>query len=141
MTGPRDTISVRIDPASDIGLVHDDDAGLSVQITTDETYTDGAGQLRDVVPVRVVETDQYVSSGGWLYDSIPAAIGGGPPPTGDYLLTEGGDRLTLEDGTPIEVTGTITGLPVATDLDGTEWAVMVQAGVTVRVRTRDLAYG
>lgn len=62
---------------------------------------------------------------------------GGPPPD-DYLLTEDGDRIVQEDGTPIEVTGTIAGLPVATALDGTEWVFVVQDGDTVKCLLSDL---
>ena len=59
-------------------------------------------------------------------------------PSGDFLLTEDGDRLTLEDGSPIEITSTIAGLAIATDLDGTEWAFLLQDGATVKVLLSDL---
>lgn len=59
-------------------------------------------------------------------------------PTGDVLLTEDGDRLTLENGTPIALTGTIAGLAIAADHDGTEWAFILQDGATVKVRLSDL---
>jgi hypothetical protein len=58
--------------------------------------------------------------------------------TGDFLLAEDGHRITLEDGTPIELTGTIEGLAVAIDLDGTEWAFILQDGATVKARLSDL---
>ncbi len=58
--------------------------------------------------------------------------------TGDFLLTEDGDRITLEDGTPIELTGTIEGLATAVDLDGTEWGFILQDGATVKARLSDL---
>jgi hypothetical protein len=55
-----------------------------------------------------------------------------------FLLTEDGDRITLEDGTPLELTGTIDGLAIAVDLDGTEWAFILQDGATVKVRLSDI---
>ncbi len=59
-------------------------------------------------------------------------------PGADHLLTQDGDRLTLDDGTPIVLDGTIAGLAAATDLDGTEWVFFVQDGTTVKCRLSTL---
>lgn len=59
-------------------------------------------------------------------------------PIADFLLTEDGDRITHEDGSPIDVSGTVAGLATATDLDGTEWAFILQDGATVKVPLSDL---
>jgi len=59
-------------------------------------------------------------------------------PTSEYLLTEDGDRITLENGTPIALTETIAGLAAAVDVDGSEWAFILQDGATVKARLSDL---
>ncbi len=71
-------------------------------------------------------------AGTYLHEAAPFEAP--PPEITDYLLTEEGDRLTLEDGTPIALDGTINGLPVAVDLDGTEWVFVVQSGLTMKCR-------
>jgi len=49
-----------------------------------------------------------------------------------YLLTEDGDRITWEDGTPVELPDITSGLMTITAPDGTEYVFFVQGGATVK---------
>lgn len=97
----------------------------------DQVSTGGLAILVDANGVRLVDR-----AGAYL---VEAPAFEAPPIVTDFLLTEDGDRLTLEDGTPIELTATIDGLAVAVDPDGAEWVCLVQDGATVKCRLSVLA--
>ena len=67
---------------------------------------------------------------------VAEMAGGEPPPAA--LLTETGDRLTLETGAPILRDTTIPGIAPAEDPDAGAYLALVQDGVTVRATIADV---